>query len=392
MAFQVALGFVLLVGTGLFVRSLANATSLDLGFDADRVLVTDVNFQGFDLEPDALTRLYQEMASRVRRLPTVDETAVVTGVPLETSYATSFEVPGGEVPRGSAGGPYIHAVSEGYFRTTGIEMLRGEAFRDDLHRTNGPPAVVVNETFARLAWPDDPEGDPIGKCIEFVSSGNEDRRCTRVIGVCETARRQSIREEETAQLYVPLEQAPGFLRTGSILVRAAAGREAEALAPVIRREVQAARPDLPYVRVRSLAEMLAPQMHAWTMGSRLFGLFGAMAFLLSALGTYAVVAFTVVQRTREVGLRMALGADRPAVLRLVIRRGVLLGALGVAAGLALVLAGGRFLTPLLFEVEANDPLTIALAVVTCLAAAALASLLPALRATKVAPATALRSE
>jgi hypothetical protein len=283
----------------------------------------------------------------------------------------------------------VHAVSEDYFRVTGIDLLRGEPFRDALHRADGPPVVIVNDTFARLAWPE-AEGSPIGRCLEFHSPDGGETRCTRVIGVCETARRQGIEEEATAQLYVPLEQSPGFLRTGSFLVRRASG--VGDLGPAIRRELQAVRPDLPYVRVRSLAEMLAPQLHAWTMGARLFGLFGAMAFLLSALGTYAVVAFTVVERTRKVGLRMALGADRSDVLRLVIRRGLTLGALGVAAGLTLVIAGGRFLAPVLYPVDADDPWTLGLAIVTCTLAAGLASLLPALRATRVAPAIALRTD
>lgn len=248
---------------------------------------------------------------------------------------------------------------------------------------------MANLQVARLAWPGT-EGSPIGRCLQFHSPDGGETRCTRVIGVCETARRQGIEEEATAQLYVPLEQSPGFLRTGAFLVRRAEGTAD--LGPAIRRQLQAVRPDLPYVRVRSLAEMLAPQLHAWTMGARLFGLFGAMAFLLSALGTYAVVAFTVVERTREVGLRMALGADRPDVLRLVIRRGLTLGAIGVTAGLALVIAGGRYLEPLLYDVGPGDPWTLALATVTCTLAAGLASLLPALRATRVAPAIALRAD
>ncbi|HUF36213.1 MAG TPA: ADOP family duplicated permease [Gemmatimonadales bacterium] len=381
-AAQVALGLVLLVGTGLFVRSLGNAASLDLGFDAERVLVADVDLKGFDLSDEETARLYRRMAERAESFQGVVRTALAEAPPLEHQFALSISVPGREDFADLFDhGPYFHAVSEGYFKTMGVELLRGSGFQGIDFGGGGPRVVVVNEAFAQRVWPGQ---DPLGECMTI----HEQTFC--VTGVSENARQQGLIEEETAQVYLPVGHGPNFMGVGAVLVRTA-GDPAE-VAPLLQRELQTLRVGLPYVRVRPLEEIVAPQLASWRMGARLFGLYGALALVLAALGTYGVMAYTVARRTREMGVRIALGADRARVVRTVLQRGLVVTALGIAAGLGLVLLGGRFLEPLLFQIGPRDPAVLSPAAAVLGLSAALASYLPARRAARVDPVVALRAE
>ena len=382
---QIALGLVLLAGTGLFVRSVANATSLDLGFDPERVLVAQIDLKGFDLSREETFGLYRRMEERVESFPGIDSAALAAGAPLEQSFATTVSVPGraGRLSESFDEGPYVHAVSPGYFSTMGIRLLRGRGLPAAAAGGGGERVTVVNAAFAERAWPG---RRALGECLHV---GTEDPSCVRVVGVCENARRQNLVEGDVMQLYLPIDQAPEFMGVGALLARA---EDPEAMAPVLRRELQTLRRDLPFVRVRSLGEIVAPQLASWRMGARLFGLYGALALLLAALGTYGVMAYTVARRTREVGVRIALGATRGKVVRRVLGRGLRIAALGVAAGLGLFLLASRFLEPLLFEVSPTDPVVLAGAAATLALSAVLASYLPARRAARVDPVVALRVE
>ncbi|HSL81533.1 MAG TPA: FtsX-like permease family protein, partial [Thermoanaerobaculia bacterium] len=381
-AAQVALGLVLLVGTGLFVRSLSNAASLDLGFDAERVLVADIDLKGYDLSDEETATLYREMAERAESLPGIVRTALAEAPPLEHQFSLSISVPGREdFPELFDHGPYFHAVSESYFKTMGIELLRGSGFSGIGLRGGGPRLVVVNEAFAHRVWPGQ---DPLGKCLAI----HEQNFC--VTGVSENARQQGLIEEATAQVYLPMGHGPDFMGVAAMLARTA-GDPAE-VAPLLQRELQTLRDGLPYVRIRPLEQIVAPQLASWRMGARLFGLYGALALVLAILGTYGVMAYIVAQRTREMGVRIALGAHRERVVLAVLQQGLVVTAMGLAAGLGLVILGGRFLEPLLFQIGARDPAVLSAAAAVLGLSAALASYLPARRAGRVDPVVALRAE
>lgn len=384
---QISLGLVLLVGTGLFLESLREVRSIEVGMDMDRVLVAHVDLREEDPSPEELRALYWEMDRRVASLGGVSTTGLAAGIPLESTFGAAVSVPGREsMPSLPTGGPYVHPVSPTYFETLGIDLLRGRGFEEGVESTAGSPVVVVNETMAEQVWPDE---DPLGRCLEL---GNGEAPCARVVGVSENTLRQRLGEGATMQLYVPLDHAPENMNTrGALLIRTRS-RDARRMAAVARRELQTTRRDLPYVEVRPLSALLAPQIEPWRLGFRVLGLFGALALVLAALGTYSIMLYMVTQRVREIGVRMALGADRATVIRSLVGRGLKIAGLGIGLGLAFVLATGRFARPLLYEVEPWDPLTLTLAALVLTASVVAASFFPARRAARLDPVRTLRTE
>ena len=385
---QAALSVVLLVGAGLFVRSLRNVASIDLGFDARRVLVVTVNFTGGGgFTAAQVEELFGRAEERVRALPGVAQAGVASATPFGSGGATRLRAEGWDSlpPLGEAGLPKITAVSAGYFEAMGTRVVRGRGFTPE-DRAGAPLAAVVNQTMARRLWPGQ---DPVGKCLHV---GADTAPCSRVVGVVGDIRRDRLGDAEPLQYYVPLAQRQWLPWPRALFVRPAAPEPSAALVAEVRNAVHALAPGLPYVNVRPLQELVEPQVRPWRLGAAMFGAFGGLALLIAAVGLYSVISYGVAQRTRELGVRVALGARAADVLRLVVGEGVRVAAAGVALGALGALAAGRFVAPLLFDTSPRDPLVFGGVTLALLLVALVASLVPARRASRVDPMVALRSE
>jgi putative ABC transport system permease protein len=381
---QATLSVLLLVGAGLFVRSLRNVTSLDVGMDLDHALLATMDLKKLGLRTSEVHDLYERMAERVRAIPGVEKAAVAVTVPSYHSYGTSVHVPGRDsIP--NVEGPYINGVQPDYFAALGLRIVRGRAFTDVDVRA-GERVVVINETLARMGWPN---RDPIGQCVKI---GGDTMPCTTVVGVAADSRRQNYIEDPSYLLHVPVTQTNQWMDTRVLLVRMK-GERRPGLFNEIGLAMQTTASRLPYAFVRPLAaHRFDAELRPWRLGATMFGAFGVLALLLAGVGLYSVIAFSVARRTHELGVRMALGAEARDVVRMVLRQAFILATLGAIAGVVLALGGGRFIQPLLFQTSARDPVVFATVVAVILGVSIVAALLPALRATRVDPVTALRTE
>jgi predicted permease len=390
---QATFSALLLVGAGLFVRSLVEAQTLDLGVEPDRVIAVGASWvrpseawseEAMERSIRRSRRFYEDALDRARRLPGVAHAAVTVGTPFGSRFQVKLRVPGREeLPRLAGGGPFIQAVSPGYFATVGLELLRGRAF-GTADRAGSEPVAVVSRTMAATLWPDE---EPLGQCLAV--GPEEAPPCTRVVGVVEDGHRDALREEPAMQYYVPLGHERG-IGGDQLLVRPAG--EARALIEPLRRALLAIDPSILWLDAALLADRLDPQLRPWRLGAALMGAFGALALLIAAIGLYSLLAHMVVSRMRELGIRTALGARRRQVVGLVLRQGLGVAGLGLALGILLALLAGGRLEHLLFEVSPRDPVVYGAVASVLLAAAALACLVPSRRATRVDPATVLRSE
>jgi predicted permease len=390
---QAALSVVLLVGAGLFVRSLQNVRSLDIGFDPNGVLLVRPVEDTNAFSADQRITLFRAAAERLGQIPGVDGATFTRGAPFYTSYADDLRAEGlDSIPSHSGGGPYIFSIGPDYFSTMRMRVLRGRGF-DASDRATAPPVTIVNEAMARLLWPRD---DALGKCLYI---GEKATACSTIVGIAENSRRSSMIEDDPhPQYFVPFDQelarsSPERARPEMLLVRIDDESRADARADDIRRTLLALEPRLRFVHIVTLREeLIDSQLRSWMLGATMFTSFGAFALLVAALGLYSVLAFDVAQRTREIGLRCALGANTRSLLGLIVRRALRLAAAGVALGLL----AAAFLAPrlqnLLFQTSPHDPATLSLVAAVLLAVAAVAAALPAWRAARVDPNVALRAE
>lgn len=345
---QVALAAVLLVGAGLFLRSLAKVKALDLGVEPEGLLVVTLDAGGNDHPPQQTETVFRDAGRRIRAMPGVEAVSIVATPPFGTSYGIGIAAPGlDELPTLATGGPYLSVVDRSYFDVAGLELIEGRTFRPG----GDGPSVIVNQTLAELLWS---KTGALGECL--VVGEVETAPCSTVVGVVEDARRQRIQEPPTMQVYVPLDQGPDWIFERALVIRAA-GEPAQ-LVNTVRREVLAVAPGLPYVDAEILVEKLSDQYRSWRLGANVFSLFAGLAALLTLAGIYGVTAYMVAQRRRELGIRMALGAN-PRVLKLLLtRQGLKPAILGVVLGLAGALLLGRALQAQLFEVSPWDPATL----------------------------------
>jgi predicted permease len=381
---QGALSVLLLVGAGLFVRSMQAAEALDLGMDTDRLLVVSAVTGDMPLPPDFRERL----TTRARQTPGVTGVTQVAGtLPFQSSWAETLKVRGREtLPKVADGGPYLSAVQPTFFDTTGIELIEGRLFTEQ-DRLGSEPVAVVNDTMARLYWPGE---DALGQCL-FV--GDDATTCRFVVGVVNSTRRQALLEGDALIYYLPLAQAPENLqRFSRLVIRVATPDAAPFAQETLRRAALDIAPSLRYVRVRSFDDIVSPQLRTWRLGAGLFSVFGVLALLVATIGLYSVVAFDVEGRRREMGLRAALGATSASLVGLVVGQAVRASLLGVAVGLFLAWQLAPLVSSLLFAVPATDGRTFATAGLLLVASAIVASAIPGVRASKVDPATTLRSE
>lgn len=381
---QVALCVVLLVAAGLFAKSLYQLRRLDLGIEASNVLAATIDLHQAGLSSTDMDGMEAAVMERVRALPGVEKVSLSLTLPFHSALGMSIHLPDQRrLPRISTGTPYMNAVSRDYFATLSVAIRRGRAFTDEDHR-GAQRVAVVNETMASLIWPG---GDAVGQCIRL---GDSWAPCTEVVGVAENTRRSSIIEDPMMLLFIPLAQN-GFRHDERVLLVRSSAKLPEMI-PLVRREIQLASAKLPFVEVKPLQELIDPQIRPWRLGTTMFGIFACLAVGLAAVGLYGVMAYSTLQRTREIGVRIALGAPVVSVLVLIVRRGVSLAALGIAIGTAVSLAARPLIAPLLFQVRGSDPAVLAAVAGILLIVTIAASYVPARRATRVDPTVALRAD
>ncbi|MBV9074063.1 MAG: ABC transporter permease, partial [Acidobacteria bacterium] len=389
---QVAVCMVLLVGAGLCLRSLLNARSIDPGFAFHHTVSAefDLRAAGFDDESGRLFR--QQVLDRIQGLPEVDRASVIDHLPLGQHTIVTFTRQNAQEQHGVE--TDVASTLPGYFQTMGISMLRGRDFLNT-DSANAPRVVIVNEALAKAIWPNQ---DPIGKLLVVPvgpgpmnpekSKGPDPSLAPReVVGVVKTGRYRSLGEEARPFVWLPLTQ--NYEPWSALVVRTTG--DPQTLVNAIQKEFAALNPNL-NVHVETLKEhMQLPLFPAQAAGALLGG-FGFVALLLSTLGLYAVVAYSVSRRTREIGVRTALGAQKQDVLKLVIGQGAKLAAIGVGIGILGAFACTRVLVELLYGVRALDPLTFAGISALLIVVASVASYVPARRAARVSPIEALRYE
>ena len=380
---QVALSLVLLVCGGLFVRSLQNLKAVDLGYTSDQIVSMSLALGRSGYTTDQQRSFYEQLSERLRALPGVKSATYTNSMPLEPKpwgkEEGEFEVPGSHSPQNEKPTALMHPITPQFFSTFGIQLLRGRDFnwQDSVGRVY--KVVIVNDRFARHFFGDE---NPLGKRISTAGFEFE------IVGVVGNARLSSLKEAMSRTVYYPAFMV--FLANQRLCVRARG--DAGALIAAIRNEVRRLDPNLPVYDIKTFADQIDESISRERMIALLSSFFGIFTLLLAGLGLYGVMAYAVSRRTREIGVRMALGAQPDNVLWLVLRETLLLVVIGIAIGLPVALAATRLTKGLLFGLTANDPLTITLATLAMIAIAAMAGYLPARRATKVDPTVALRQE
>ena len=382
---QVALSLVVLVCAGLFVKSFRNAKAINPGFATDHVLLANVNPALFGYEKEQGRDFYRRLLERVRQLPDVESAGAAYWLPLGDSSSSWGPVSRADQPApppGEGQGAMANMVAPGYFDAVGMPLLRGRDFDERDREGVAHEAVVINEALAARLWPGE---DPTGKLLRV---GRTDPSVLEVVGVVKDAKYRTLGEPPRDHLFVSLDQT---YRPGVFLVVRTKGNPA-AYVGGVREAVRGLDPRMPLYDVKTMREHLTWAWWAPNMAASLSTAFGLLALALAATGLYSVIAYSVSQRTREIGIRMALGAQPRDVLRAVAGQGIRLLLVGMAVGLAAALAATRVLTSLLYGVSATDPAVLAVIVLLLAAVALLASYVPARRATKVDPMVALRYE
>jgi putative ABC transport system permease protein len=373
---EVALTLVLTVGAGLLVRSFLRLQQVDIGFNPQNLLTAQINLPLEQYRDGSQwSSFFNRLLERVEALPGVQSAALTQYLPVSgVEGSVGFQIEGRPAEPGQWPSAGIRRVSHGYFRTLGIPLARGRDFTGQDEREQ--KAVIINEAMARRFWPGE---EPTGRRINLFGSARE------IVGVVKDVRYSSVDKVADPAIY-----EPGSLWFAHLVVRASAEPLGQLAA--VRAQVQALDRNLPLAKVATLEQLRADSMAGRRLNTLLLGLFSASALLLAMAGVYGVLSYTVTQSTREIGVRMALGAQARDVLKLVAGRGMALTAAGVAVGLPAASALTRLMTGLLYEVGAADPLTFVGVALFLFGAAAVACYLPARKATKIDPLVALRQE
>jgi putative ABC transport system permease protein len=381
---EVALSLMLLITAGLLIRSFLQLVKTDAGFNPENLLTMNLVLPAAKYKEESQrASFYSDLVHRVEALPGVSSAAIVNHLPLGGSNSsTSFLIEGQPAPApGQENNGRYRVCSPNYFLTMGIAVRQGRDFNEQ--DKGAPPVIIVNETLAKRYWPNQ---DPIGKRMRFTGA-IEENPWMQVVGVVQDVR-HDLSVPITADFYVPHAQDSWQ----SMILVAKTRVEPAAMAAPIRQQVWSIDKDQPVFDVRTMREVRSISLTLYSFSSAMLGVFAAVALLLASLGIYGVISFIVTQRTHEIGIRMALGAQAKDVVRLIIKNGMVLAAIGVLLGLAGAWGMTRFLESLLVGVTSTDLLTFSVVSATLLLVALLACYLPARRATKVDPLTALRYE
>ncbi len=385
---EISLALILLVGAGLMMKSLYRLLAVDPGFRPDRVLTMGMNLrtQQYSKDP-AVLNFWQQVLDKVRVLPGVETAAVGTVVPLTDSHSrTDITMEGMAVPApGNYPHPDVHIISPGFVETLGISLLRGRTFAD-ADDEKAPLVGMINTMTARRFFPNE---DPIGKRFMFghPSAKNAPKWCT-IVGVVSDTKLYGLANPARLEVYVPLRQDAASDMT--LLVKS--GADPAALTSAIREAVQSIDKDQPLFAISTMKDLVSNSVATRRMTLVLLGLFSGLALVLGAIGIYGVISYSVAQRTHEIGIRMALGAPRHDVFRLVVGQGLKLAGIGIAIGIVGALGLARLMSSLLYGISATDFETFAGVSILLALVALLACYIPAQRAMRVDPTVALRYE
>ena len=381
LAVQAALSVALLIGAGLFVRSLDNARKVRLGWDASRILVVEPNYRGLILDSAAANATRRALLDAARAIPGVRSATRINSMPFATSYRQLFVAGIDSVQR--LGRFNYQATTSDYFDVAGTRIIRGRAFTPQ-ERGEAGRVAVVSQSMAKVLWPN---AEPIGQCFRVDA---DTMPCTRVVGVAEDVLQQNIDDGARLLYYIPDEGPPPLRPANRIWIRFA-GDDPSAQMEVVRRALQRVMPPPGYVTVSRLEAAVDNQRRSWTLGATMFASLGVLALVVAAVGLHGVIGYSVSQRMHELGVRIALGAQGGNIVRLVVAQAVGLVAVGLAIGLAAALGVANWIQPLLFKESARDPVvfvgvSVVLAIVSVVGSAG-----PAWRATRANPSVALRA-
>ncbi|MDQ6893650.1 MAG: ABC transporter permease [Acidobacteriota bacterium] len=380
---EVALSVVVLVGAGLLLRSLGRLLNVDAGFQPSNVVTFHIELSRFE-KPQRRAEVARAVLERLSAIPGVAAAGGGTGLPPETPQrATRFAVAGRALDDPDASSAYFLAVSPDYFRALGTRVLSGRAF-SDRDRENAPPVVVISRGMADRLFP---AGNAVGKTLKLVNPDQSDAWRT-IVGVVENIRYSGLDDPGANSVYTPFAQTPFFWTY--VMLRTPI--PPAALAGSIREAVQGVDSGLVAARLRSMDAIVSGSVASPRFQALLLAGFGVLALLLAAIGIYGVISYGVSQRREEIGVRIALGAESRDVVRLIAGQGMRLVVFGVAAGLLGALAGARLLRGLLYEIGTADPITFGAIAAVLAAVGIFASGIPALRASRVDPMTALRND
>ncbi|MGV3709328.1 MAG: ADOP family duplicated permease [Gemmatimonas sp.] len=378
---QAAMSVVLLVGAGLFVTSLRNLQSMSLGFDSERVVWVSTHLRTAMMDSTRQRAFYEELVAAAKRVPGVEAATFGLSVP----FATEWEEPlftAGIDSVNTLGRFELQHVGPEYMQTMGTRILRGRALgAQDVF--GAPPAMVVSASMAAKLWPGQ---DALSKCMRV---GADTTPCRAIVGIAQDIKSNSLTESEQFQYYMPRAQMPSGSE-GQVFVRVSSSATLQAES--IRKALQTLMPGDSYVTATSLDDIVDPGRRSWKLGATMFSIFGSLALVVAALGLYSVISYTVAQRTREMGVRIALGAQSLDVIRMILRQSVALSALAIALGVGIAMFAGKWVEPLLFETSPYDARVYVIVASMLLLIAVAAALAPALRASRVDASEALRSD
>jgi len=418
---QIAFSLALVTAAALFIRGAEKAASVDTGLKpgASYILEVDASLAGY--EPKRAQELYRSLNERLAALPGVEHASISSIVPFGMFELTrkvqraGLHIASDAKPASAAEGLAFevawNSVAADYFSTVGLPVVRGRAFTEAEATQPGPKVAIIDEVLAKKLWPD---GDALGQRIQYargnapsaqgggahagrsadVSEQENQGDTIEVVGIVPETRHALFEKEPVGGIYLPF--ARGFQNDVSFFVRfrsLAPGNEA-ATADLLRRTVHDVDPSIPILSLRTFAQHLDSNLDLWLVraGAALFSIFGALALGLAVVGLYGVKAYSVARRTREIGIRMALGAQAGAVLRMIMREGSIMLFSGIIIGLLLAIATAKILSGILYGIRALDPIAFTVAPLVMTIAALIATWLPARRATRVDPVQALRSE
>ncbi len=386
---QIALSCVLLAGAGLFVRSLRQVEAIDIGYDTDRIVFASAEFmRDSGHRPEELGPLLTEAASRIEKLPGVEHVALAVSEPMGSfTFLDAFRPNGDTLMAPNGMSTITSFISSGFFASVGLHVIEGRDFAPE-DRAGAEQVLVVNSAFATAIWPGE---RAVGKCFRLRGPTEP---CRRVVGVVSNSHFSRVIEQPSLQFYVPFAQEPGDghgVGPGMIEIHAANGR-----APQVAAQAKELLAQLVPTGMRpwtaTLADELDPQMYSWRLGAALFTAVGLLALLVASVGIYGTIAYTFSQRTQEIGVRIALGAQGSSIIALVLKSSVALAGIGVVVGTGIAMWAGRFARPLLYETSPNNPFVLGGVALVLVAVAVIASLVPAFRAKSVDPTEALRAD
>jgi predicted permease len=378
---EVAIALVLLAGSGLMLRSLANLLAVDPGFESSNVLTLRLSVPSGDFAPDSMPGFYERLQETVGAVPGVTQVALADCPPLSGGCNGTI-MTFADRPKSSTGNAMVgvHWVSPSWFRTMRVPLERGRGFTDG-DGLESPKVVIINREAARKYWPGE---DPIGKRVAVYQGGFHTG--AEVIGIVGDVRFGTIDSTARPDVYISYGQA----RISRMMIFARTAGDPSGMIPSVRAAIRGVAPRIPVYDVQPMTERLASASAQTRFSAVLLGLFAAVALSLAFMGIYGVMAYAVAERTREIGIRMALGADRANVVGLVVREGTLLAGVGVVLGLVASVVATRVLESMLFEVKTTDPWTYGVMILVVVGAGLMASLVPARRAAAVDPIITLR--